>query len=143
MSDLIEFLCARLDEDEQIARAALCDDPRYLTDDEATADNGVWQTSTHPHDECVVRGAGIVIYDEGGHTAEQARHIARNDPARVLAEVDAKRRILDAAEGSFDAYDEDPYDETRTADSSTFEWILRVLALPYADHPDYREEWRP
>ncbi|MEU5023581.1 DUF6221 family protein [Streptomyces milbemycinicus] len=20
---------------------------------------------------------------------------------------------------------------------------LRLLALPYADHPDYRDEWRP
>lgn len=23
------------------------------------------------------------------------------------------------------------------------EQTLRTLALPYADHPDYREEWRP
>jgi hypothetical protein len=22
-------------------------------------------------------------------------------------------------------------------------WTARLLALPYASHPDYREEWRP
>ena len=21
--------------------------------------------------------------------------------------------------------------------------LMRILALPYADHPDYRQEWRP
>ncbi|MFJ5548203.1 DUF6221 family protein [Streptomyces sp. NPDC093225] len=25
----------------------------------------------------------------------------------------------------------------------TSEWSLRVLALPYAGHPGYRDEWRP
>jgi hypothetical protein len=39
-------------------------------------------------DDCFVRrieGPDIVIYDEGGHDEDQARHIVRQDPAHVLA----------------------------------------------------------
>lgn len=55
--------------------------------------------------------------------------------ARVLSECEAKRRIVEAAtwemkDGSRVAYELD-------------EDTLRLLALPYADHPDYRDEWRP
>lgn len=28
-------------------------------------------------------------------------------------------------------------------DKGTTPEVLRLLALPYVDHPDYREEWRP
>lgn len=62
-----------------------------------------------------------------------AEHIARHDPARVLAEVDAKRRIIEVAIGEMDHGD--------------FGWawsqVLALLALPYADRPGYQDEWRP
>lgn len=63
-------------------------------------------------------------------------HIARWNPARVLADVDAKRCIL-ALGGDFDVYSE-PY----TA-QPVWERAVRLLALPYADRPGFREEWRP
>ena len=55
---------------------------------------------------------------------------------RVLAECDAKRRIVGL------------HHEILTicqgcANESYPCRTLRALALPYADHPDYREEWRP
>jgi hypothetical protein len=55
------------------------------------------------------------------------------DPARVLAECEAKRRIVQE------------YDWAYRQTSGDGLWIaLRLLALPYADHPDYREEeWKP
>jgi hypothetical protein len=58
---------------------------------------------------------------------------------RVLAECEAKRRIVElhsrdhecpAAIGIWDALDIDPCP------------TLLVLAQPYADHPDFRDEWR-
>lgn len=52
--------------------------------------------------------------------------------ARVLAECEAKRRIVESARSSRTFRCEDWADE-----------VLRLLALPYADHPDYRDEWRP
>lgn len=48
------------------------------------------------------------------------------DPARVLAECEAKRRTVEWL--VMEPRDEQP---------------LRFLALPYADHEDYREEWKP
>lgn len=47
-----------------------------------------------------------------------------NCPERVLREVEAKRRLVGWA-------------ETKAL------YVLTALALPYADHPDYRQEWRP
>lgn len=47
-------------------------------------------------------------------------------PDRVRAECDAKRRIVE----EFDATEDHGY-------------LCRLLALPYAAHPDYRQEWRP
>jgi hypothetical protein len=61
-------------------------------------------------------------------------------PERLVAEVEAKRRIL--AEHALNGWVCD------TCDNGEVEQVfpcptLRLLALPYADHPDYREEWRP
>lgn len=50
---------------------------------------------------------------------------------RVLAECEAKRRIVEHCEP--DPLTKSPGDE----------YVLRLLALPYADRPGYREEWRP
>lgn len=62
---------------------------------------------------------------------------------RVLAECEAKRQIL-AAYGEhlwLDPGDRDACDAASSAEPAVT--MLRLLALPYADHPDYREEWRP
>lgn len=49
-------------------------------------------------------------------------------PDTILAECEAKRRIIEEW-GPFETYNG--------------EELLKVLALPYADHPDYRQEWKP
>jgi hypothetical protein len=56
---------------------------------------------------------------------------------RALAECDAKRRIVQAWHTDTDAWfgDDTGWDGIG--------WCVQVLALPYAGHPDYREEWRP
>lgn len=66
-------------------------------------------------------------------------HVARWCPARVLREVEAKRRIIDQCEDSIRVEDEADCGDRVEA------WSLavRLLALPYADQPGYREEWRP
>lgn len=62
------------------------------------------------------------------HQEAASRHGFGDYPARVLIECEVKRRIvaLHAHQEGFFTPDE-----------------LRALALPYADHPDYRQEWRP
>ncbi|WP_127933425.1 DUF6221 family protein [Nonomuraea polychroma] len=73
-------------------------------------------------------------------------HIARYDPARVLREVEAKRCILDALASDvaqFSGGVEQQKFAERMATWAKAYAVLRLLALPYADHPDYQERWKP
>ncbi|MFE2164873.1 DUF6221 family protein [Streptomyces sp. NPDC059447] len=157
MDDLVQFLRARLDEDEQTARAA---------------SPGPWKPGEE-HDE-VVAVDDITVAEGFALSGQQLRatvdHIARHDPARVLADVAAKRMLLDASSASCPpgcsaehafrgscalrwmgpVHEEDDgrwlHDDTGArfmAPPVTSEWTLRVSALPYSAHPDYRPEWRP
>ncbi len=55
-------------------------------------------------------------------------------PAKMLAECDAKRRIV--ALHTDNEFAELDYPRLES-------WgILQLLALPYADHPDFKPEWR-
>ena len=56
-------------------------------------------------------------------------------PARVLAECETKRRIIGDLESMYMRVRGDGV----VADGH---FVLRAIALPYADHPDYREEWQ-
>jgi hypothetical protein len=53
------------------------------------------------------------------------------DPERVLAECEAKRQIVELAN-----YWLEPVDPGIAGSD-----LLHLLALPYADHPDYQQEW--
>jgi hypothetical protein len=66
---------------------------------------------------------------------------------RILAECEAKRRIVELANeasGLDMSVDLDRRVGTRdtVAEPYVGDLILRALALPYADHADYRDEWR-
>ena len=78
-------------------------------------------------------------------------HVSPFDPARVRAECAAKRRIvlscrelrpdttiLGARPKGLGDFPIAPHDQHQLAAVT-----LALLALPYADHPDYRPEWRP
>src|SRR5215207_1175489 len=84
--------------------------------------------------------AAKASYDEavdyrivGGRYTED--HFALWKPARVLAEVEAKREIIECC---------NEHDLPRASQGSTWgSYVLRRLALPYADHPDYDEALKP
>lgn len=124
---LTEFLLARLDEDEAVARAAVTQEGEatWYVAPVHTAPR-ITRVRTSRDNVPVALVEGIEKIHDDTHLSE---HIARHDPARVLAEVEAKRRIV-----------------ARLADESSRRYdydTLRLLALPYADHPDYDEAWRP
>lgn len=121
-ADLVQFLRDRLDEDERAARAC-------PGDGEWTA----WALEVY--------GPGL--------SDEVRTHAARHDPARVLAEVEAKRQLLELHHAeSVEVINGD-------GDERSGQWCwecdgepfpcrtLRALALPYADHEAYRPEWAP
>jgi hypothetical protein len=120
MEELVAFLRARLDEDERIAR---------LNTRRINPRRGEWALVGNE----VRDDANVLVVR---HTwPNEGEHIARWDPARVLAEVEARRRILE--EWGKQSDDDDQYAYLAGP------IIPQLLALPYADHPDYREEWRP
>ena len=117
---LVEFLQARLAEDELTALAAVDGSPR-------------WRTNFDYRDVKDEHGHYVVEADSRHPSLEQAAHIARHDPSRALAEVEAKRLLiaeylrLDAA-GDL---------HTRGIIGD----ILRALCSVYAEHPDYKPSW--
>lgn len=74
-------------------------------------------------------------------------HIARWHPDRVLAEVDAKRQVLELHADMDWAADPDGGFSSFAHCTGCGEvapcTTARLLALPYADRPGYLPEWRP
>jgi hypothetical protein len=142
---LTEFLAARLDEDAKIAIVAAAQNPG------SAADKWSAEKVDRRDEDSIVRKHWAILPErvKGVVLAEVpldilprvVTHLARHDPARVLAEVEAKRRILDLA-GEWQAAAGPGADFARQA-AVVLDRTLRLLALPYADHPDYDPEWRP
>ena len=146
--DIVEFLRARLDEDEAVARAAI--------DEDRPAVHWMWeQVDGEPGDPLWLRtveefptisGVGdLPAFPLGydvlvGESLPAMPHIARHDPARVLREVEAKRDAVRAAERVLfpsQSRRGDFWDGQRAYAEAS----LRILASVYADHPDYDPEW--
>ncbi len=126
--DLAEFLLARIAEDEEAARA-----------------EWDWMIERHGADAWTT-GEGKPIPDEWRYETDRdwTLHVS---PRRVLAECDAKRRIVEHAEvvsgmdnqleGEWGHRSSVPWDEDEGVR------LLRYLALPHAEHPEYQQKWRP
>ncbi|WP_326779695.1 DUF6221 family protein [Streptomyces longwoodensis] len=162
MDELVVWLRAQLDEDERIARGATPGPWKWTRGDgspwEPTASGWLDYTGEYLAGD----GDGATLFGPGMTPHADAVHIALHDPARVLREIDAKRRIVD----TYLAPGEDPhpglpcinYEGQRPIHYDDHEscwrhlkanehlvrhdYVLRLLALPYADRPGYREEWR-
>ncbi|MES9522431.1 DUF6221 family protein [Streptomyces capoamus] len=170
MDELVRWLGEQLDEDERIARAAIeaaGDVPgaanwrfgnAYTDADEEVT---YWQITTMTPK---VDGFGPVelvgsgMSGGGAHEPEIAQHAVEHDPARVLQEIDAKRRVL----ARHHAAPIPPGNEWIAlypyCAAHAYEWPegsvvypvelkgcpeLRDLAAAYSHRPGYREEWRP
>ena len=116
-TDLVTFLLARLDEDE----ATLRQPPGPHSDYHGSDPYGAFSPSCPA---CLAGWPGR---------------------RRALAEVEAKRRIVNLHRP--EVFEDEPAEAFCTHDQRTSGlWpcpTMRLLALPYADHPDYDETWRP
>lgn len=135
MDDIVKWLGEQLDEDRRVALSVREDDR-------------VWEWSENAETVRSAGGSYVACGPYGGDiSAEFAEHIARWDPARVLAEAEAKRAVLNL----YRAHEESVAlvlvaglspahaDERRNAVRAA----LRALALPYRDRPGWRPEWAP
>lgn len=137
-----EFLLERIAEDEAVAKTA-------------AKWGGKWRVYRNFEDSKIIDGDidGIIVdkpFEESWqrtcitHDAEgimpsvdedAAPHIARFDPARILAECSAKRGLLEGhADGSHICVD-----NYMTADNECYHMLY--LAAPYSSHPDYDLDW--
>lgn len=130
---LAGFLLARYDEEEALARCEYFPDIDFF------------------------RGI-LEEYSNGPEDYPEARmmagHIAAHDPAHVLADLAAKRRIVEIHKPTFDesgfygtvggwyCYTCDDDRDYNVISVELHCDTLRALAAPYADHADFREEWR-
>ena len=130
-ADLVAFIRAQLDEDERIARAA--DSGRWLPEDKGITFE--YRADDFHGGEAQAR----LVAD----TRANQEHIAEWWPARVLAEVDAKRRILDWLEDVQRFMDLDEMSWYRLGGEVDIDLAHRLLALPFAGRPGFREEWKP
>lgn len=164
MDDLVQWLHAQLDEDERIAQAA----PGPVWEHRQI--RGDFDESVVFEDYIALGDPdrNVVVFSEVG--PEALAFALRLHPARVLREIDAKRQIIaaylppggDPHPGlpCTDDIEGDPnglhYAELHPAEQGAcvrhlkaserllhHDYVLRLLALPYADRPGYREEWRP
>lgn len=97
--------------------------------------------------ECLDRDSDAIrkSWNAGGVTSAKY-HGTPFDPSRAMTEVDAKRRII----SQHLPVGADPrvclsYCHTRVPGQGQH-WpclTLRLMALPYCDHPDYNEGWQP
>lgn len=138
-TELAEWLLGCIDEEAAIAAAATAGPWAHDPDK-------VWGTSlfgTTIEEEYVgAHGLGIALTGPAGdpQSVADARHIAHQHPARVLARCAAHRKIVTASP---------PPATSKAATLAEPGWrelhllTLQLLALLYADRPGYREEWRP
>lgn len=169
---LIEFLLTRIAEDEAAAKAAT--PGPWVTHDMSDANFDslnhagwwwVWAESRLPYyggvleadrygkpdvdDKGDPRGAvgtgAITDSDDGNTEKSDVEHIARHDPVRVLAEVEAKRATVKNFSDwvAVNQYRQRVYDPTYLLADRTLRDGVQHLAAVYADHPDFDVSWRP
>ena len=139
-TDLAAWLLAQIAEDERVAREAI--EPAQMHP---------WGDTTLPQ----VAVSDVPDEVRGYLGGTWGEHFARHDPARVLADCAAKRKIVEAhsrAGGAEDAtYPESANDCKSCGWGDNWEVVeygvvypcltLRLLAVPYADRPGYNPAW--
>jgi hypothetical protein len=132
-TDLATWYLGVLDDLDATARKAAAEAPAPWTNDEGlvkhagpkdlSRDGGLWDSegTREPHPLCM--------------EPEVADHVAENDPATVLADIEVKRAIVEMLDSAY-AQIADPYYEAAQS-------AVRLLAYPHRDRPGYRPEWAP
>jgi hypothetical protein len=117
---LVEFLEARLAEDELLATAAT----------DGAAD---WHVLYSYRDVRDGGGHYVVLADSRYPTVGQAAHIARHSPARIQRQCEAARSVI-ADFLRLEALGD-------LSGRSVVEAVLRELASVHGDHPDFDQTW--
>lgn len=141
--DLITWLLAAIDADRQIARDASAGPWMHVPTRGNLSGDGVMG---------LVRSV-VEPGDGGGIDEEDAAHVVNWHPDRVIAECEAKRKLMERGGPFCDCYGGNPPMDPASNwtvpiphhyDCSAYV-AAQVLAEPYAaaGRPGYQEAWRP
>jgi hypothetical protein len=164
VDDLVAWLRGCLDEDERVARPATpgpwwhnpgkqwLGPEEFERYDLTKGEEFVGHGGPHPFTGCVA-ATGPADHPQSMADAE---HIARHDPARVLREIEAKRRHIGQYEAAVDLRDRAIAAYKRTgsqADTSqviaysakveALRFVLLDDAIAFVDRQGYQEVWKP
>lgn len=149
MIDLMTWLRVELDEDERALQQALVSE---------APDEVWWKDEDDRGPSCLSisiagpkrfrriwsPGRDDELLEWGWVVASNAQQLFSLDQVRErLADVNAKRRILDEYEQAFERRKRHPDDLASAGALLTMLHVVKLAALPYADRAGYREEWRP
>lgn len=143
--DLASWLLEQIAEDERLAQESI--DMRGGSGEWSIAEERrVRWGDPSPNPEILAGGKPIAEFNNEYGGPFHAWHAERWDPVRVLAECDAKRQIIDEHTVYQPPPDVAPpvaNTDCPNCDMATPCPTSRLLALPFADRPGYRQEWRP
>lgn len=154
MSGLVEFLRARLDEDKRRAQRGYYGDTHWKMWT-AGAHLAAWRTwrLRFPREQWDAAANDAIADATRDALRERVTAHEADRSARALADVEAKRQIAEIHQVVGGFTDEDMTDlgpgcsecgySAAYSDRGGWCETLRLLAEPYASHPDYREEWKP
>lgn len=143
---IAEFLEARWGEAEYHAKVALLRAKPPWSSSETPESGPPGAVSLYDADDdnfAIIRGSYLADY------------LKRFDPAAVLADIEAKRAILDlwqdpAVVRDLSLHPDHPHDgrdpdeiQAQVAAAEAIDDVVRLLAALLAAHPDYDQAWRP
>lgn len=129
MTTLTEFLLARIAEDEAAARAVPPLDHNYDM-------GGRRQDERFTFGRSLPSSAdGMGNWSKHRDSPTTRAHFERWHPARILADCEAKRRIVEMWVARADDH------PVTTAHRTGLGLAIKALASVYADHPDYNPTW--
>ncbi|GGJ74658.1 hypothetical protein GCM10011583_02620 [Streptomyces camponoticapitis] len=124
-TNMLAFVRARLDEEEQVARAA---------------GGESWRCPPEAPGEVHDRSGGISF---SVRTQGYDRHIALQDPARTLRRIETSRVLLgEYAEIAHLDVDR-PQHDFPSGRAVGMGFVVRQMAAEYAGHPEYQAKWLP
>jgi hypothetical protein len=134
MSDLIAFLAARLNEVEATAKAV---------QDRSDPWPGQWVADGN-HALRTYNGWVLATSIPVGSEFAPGvlEHITLHDPADVLRDVEADRKLLAAYAEVAGMDRDDPEPEYAFGRAAGLGEAVRLRAARFSDHPDFQQEWK-
>jgi hypothetical protein len=135
VSELVDFLMARIDEDEAIARGATPGRWEWFDDDLKAIEPYPWSVPRVVMDDDAMSKKDRYGTRKRSQVADFNRaFMAHWDPQRALSECGARRALVQQTAGWIAG-------SPSEGGAIVADRVLRTLAWTYSDHPDYQEAW--